>query len=144
MTNSPSGPIRRAQLIAPFGVGSMVTVPGGTSLIIAGLDYWYKNRDGSDISDSEEFKFEEWRLQALLGVSHLRLPPDYRDSFWTGKEAFNLEITIPAFRFPAWHFCPDCKLLKEWPLFKRGTGGRIKCPECKLKKKTRTCSKYPL
>ncbi len=143
MTNSPSGPIRRAQLIAPFGVGSMVTVPGGTSLIIAGLDYWYKNRDGSDISDSEEFKFEEWRLQALLGVSHLRLPPDYRDSFWTGKEAFNLEITIPAFRFPAWHFCPDCKLLKEWPLFKRGTGGRIKCPECKLKKKTRYMFQVP-
>ncbi len=92
MPSSPSGPVRRAQLIAPFGVGAMSTVPGGTSLIVAGLDYWYKNRDGSDISDLEEFKFEEWRLQELLGVSHLRLPPDYRDSFWTGKEAFNLEI----------------------------------------------------
>ncbi len=143
MPNYPSGPVRRAQLIAPFGVGSMVTVPGGTSLIVAGLDYWYKNRDGSEISDIEEFKFEEWRLQELLGVGHLRLPPDYRDSFWTGKEGFNLEITIPAFRFPAWHFCPECKLLKEWPLYKRGIAGRIKCPECDAKKKTRFMFQVP-
>ena len=143
MPNSPSGPIRRGQLIAPFGVGSMVTVPGGTSLIIAGLDYWFKHQDGSDISDAEEFKFEEWRLQDLLGVNHLRLPPDYRDSFWSGNDALNLEITIPAFRFPAWHFCPDCKLLKEWPLYKRGKAGKIKCPECELKKKTRYMFQVP-
>lgn len=143
MSKSPSGPIRRAQLIAPFGVGSMTTVPGGTSLIVAGLDYWYKNRDGSDISDLGEFKFEEWRLQELLGVNHLRLPPDYRDSFWTGKEAFNLEITIPTFRFPAWHFCPDCKLLTEWPLYKKGIGGKIKCPECESKNKTRFMFQVP-
>lgn len=143
MPNNPSGPIRRAQLIAPFGVGSMVTVPGGTSLVIAGLDLWYKNRDGSEISDIEEFKFEEWRLQELLGVDHFRLPPDYRDAFGTGKEAFNLEITIPAFRFPAWHFCPECKLLKEWPLYTRGVAGRIKCPECASQNKTRYMFQVP-
>jgi hypothetical protein len=143
MPNNPSGPIRRAQLIAPFGVGSMVIVPGGTSLVIAGLDHWYKKRDNSEISDVEEFKFEEWRLQELLGVSHFRLPPDYRDSFWVGGEPLNLEITIPAFRFPSWHFCPDCKLLKEWPLYTRGIGGRIKCPECQTKKKTRYMFQVP-
>jgi hypothetical protein len=143
MPSNPSGPIRRAQLIAPFGVGAMVTVPGGTSLIIAGLDFWYKNHDSSDICDKEEFKFEEWRLQDLLGVSHLRLPPDYRDSFWTNREAFNLGITIPAYRFPAWHFCPDCKLLREWPMYTRGKGGKIKCPECERKNKTRYMFQVP-
>jgi hypothetical protein len=39
MPKSPSGPLRRGQLIAPFGVGSMIIVPGGISLIIGGLDY---------------------------------------------------------------------------------------------------------
>lgn len=143
MPNSPSGPVRRAQLIAPFGVGAMVTVPGGTSLMVAGLDYWYKNHDGSEISDVEEFKFEEWRLQSLLGVGHLRLPPDYRDSSLTGNETLNLEITIPAFRFPAWHFCPECKLLEQRTLFERGIGGRIKCPECNSKRKTRYMFQVP-
>ena len=143
MPSSPSGPIRRAQLIAPFGVGAMVTVPGGTSLVIAGLDFWYKNRDGSDINDPEEFKFEEWRLQDLLGVSHFREPPDYRDTFWTGNEGLNTGITIPAFRFPAWHFCPDCKVLREVPMYTKGKGGRIKCTECEKKKKTRYMFQVP-
>lgn len=143
MPSSPSGPVRRAQLIAPFGVGAMVTVPGGTSLVIAGLDFWYKNRDGSDISDPEEFKFEEWRLQDLLGVSHFREPPDYRDSFWTGNEGFNVGITIPAFRFPTWHFCPECKILRKVPMYTKGKGGRIRCTECEKKKKTRYMFQVP-
>jgi len=149
MPNSPNGPVRRAQLIAPFGVGAMVTVPGGTSLIIAGLDYWYKNRDGSDIDDPEEFKFEEWRLQALLGVNHFRLPPDYRerwgrkDTYRSVKEELNSDITIPAYRFPTWHFCPDCRLLKEWPMYIRGKAGKVKCPECETKKKTRYMFQVP-
>lgn len=143
MPSSPNGPVRRAQLIAPFGVGAMVTVPGGTSLIIAGLDFWYKNRDGSDINDPEEFKFEEWRLQDLLGVSHFREPPDYRDTFWSGSEGLNTGITIPAFRFPSWHFCPDCKILREIPMYTKGKGGRIKCAECEKKKKTRYMFQVP-
>ena len=143
MPSSPNGPVRRAQLIAPFGVGAMVTVPGGTSLIIAGLDFWYKNRDGSDINDPEEFKFEEWRLQDLLGVSHFREPPDYRDTFWSGSEGLNTGITIPAFRFPSWHFCPDCKILREIPMYTKGKGGRIKCVECEKKKKTRYMFQVP-
>ena len=32
-------PIRRAQLLAPFGVGAMITTPDGTSLIASGLDF---------------------------------------------------------------------------------------------------------
>lgn len=39
MPNKLSGPVRRGQLIAPFGVGSMVVVPGGTSLIVGGVGF---------------------------------------------------------------------------------------------------------
>ena len=77
----PKGPIRRAQLISPFGVGSMVVVRDGTSVMTAGLDHWYEREDGETDSrdiDIEEYKFDEWRLQRLLRVSHFRLPPDYR------------------------------------------------------------------
>jgi hypothetical protein len=67
----PNGPIRRAQLIAPFGVGAMVVVRDGLSLITAGLDHWYKREDGGQ-GDIREFKEEEWRLSRQLGVNHFR------------------------------------------------------------------------
>ena len=144
MPGSPSGPVRRAQLIAPFGVGAMVIVPGGTSLVIGGLDYWYKQKYGKGHIDPQEFIFEEWRLQTILGVNHFRLPPDFREIMW-GQKVPNIGITIPAFRFPTWHFCSDkdCRLLCSWPMYTRGARGRIKCPECEKKKKTRYMFQVP-
>ncbi len=94
MPKSPSGPVRRGQLIAPFGVGAMVIVPGGTSLIIGGLDFWFQPKDEKRKIDVEEFRTYEWRLQKLLGVSHFRLPPDYRDSYWS-QGVINIGLTIP-------------------------------------------------
>lgn len=138
MANKPSGPLRRAQLIAPFGVGAMVTVPGGTSLIIAGLDYWYKRQGGNGNSiEPDEFAFDEWRLKELLSVNEFRLPPDFRNPAPYSKDTPNLKITIPALRFPAWHSCPDCMLLTKRTMYEKGSRGRIKCEECQKKKKTR-------
>ena len=74
-------PIRRAQLIAPFGVGATVVIKGGIALVSGGLDHWFEHEEGSDDSrvvDPQEFVIEEWRLQRNLGVSHFRLPPDFR------------------------------------------------------------------
>ena len=144
MPRSPSGPVRRGQLIAPFGVGSMLVVPGGASLIIGGLDYWFRPKDVGRQVDVEEFKISEWRLQRLLGVDHFRLPADYRDSF-RGQGKVNLDITIPAFRFPAWYFCPDkdCRLLRSFPMTVSGRGGRLKCPNCEKKRKTRYMFQVP-
>jgi len=47
----PNGPIRRAQLIATFGVGAMVVVRGGISLVAAGLDHWYESETGTSNID---------------------------------------------------------------------------------------------
>ena len=33
-------PVRRSQLISPFGVGAMVNFPGDQTLMTAGLDAW--------------------------------------------------------------------------------------------------------
>lgn len=138
MARKPNGPIRRAQAIAPFGVGAMVTVPGGTTLIIGGLDDWYtsSSHDNQLELNVEEFKFQEWRLQQLLDADHFRHPPDYRETWkGTGKTP-NANITLPALRFPTWHFCHFCHLLEQRSPYEVGTAGRIKCPECERKRRT--------
>ncbi len=111
----PKGPIRRAQLIAPFGVGAMVVVRDGTSIMTAGLDHWYEREDGDNdprFLDVEEYRFQEWRLERLLGVSHFRLPPDYR-RISRGGPRQNSQLTVPFVRFPQWHFCPRCSTMKR-------------------------------
>lgn len=122
-----SGIVRRAQLIAPFGVGALTVVPNGTSLIAAGLDHWFEREDTGDDSqniDLDEFRLEEWRLQAELRVSHFRLPPDWRARKGYGGEVPNLRLAVPYQRFPKWNFCPRCYLLQELPLSARG---RVSC-----------------
>lgn len=112
----------------------MVMVPGGTSLIISGLDFWYNLPNGSNKEpDLDEFKFQEWRLQELLGVDHFRLPPDYRETWRNSYETPNAGMSIPALRFPAWHFCPSCNLLDKRSSFEQGVRGRVRCPECERK-----------
>lgn len=137
-----SGPIRRGQLIAPFGVGAMLVSRDGTGLITAGLDHWYEQEDdrtGRAI-DPTEFEFSEWRLQELLGVDHFRMPPDYRRRRRGQDDIPNTGLTIPFLRFPRWHYCPSCHLLYEAPLTLRG---RIKCPECAAKKQNWYMNQVP-
>ncbi len=122
-------PIRRAQLIAPFGVGAMLVGQGGTGILTAGLDHWYEREDRAGLPDSDEFKIEEWRLQRLLNVDHFRLPPDYREMQRGSSNLPNIGLTVPFHRFPQWHFCPRCHRLKEWPLQHRG---KAECPECRF------------
>jgi hypothetical protein len=119
-----SGPVRRGQLIAPFGVGSMMVVRGGTSVLTAGLDYWFP-----EDADREEFRVEEWRLTSLLGVHSLFLPPDFRRN-WRGKALPNTGLTIPCLRFPQWHSCKWCQRLDELPLDRTEP---YPCPTCQGK-----------
>ena len=123
----PRFPLRRAHLIAPFGVGSMATFPDGASLMVAGLDHWFK-ADGGTILDLDEYRVEEWRLQRRLGVREFRLPPDHRrrrrgDS---GVQS-NIGLRVPAVRFPEIHVCSRCNTLTTVPATERG---RQVCPAC--------------
>lgn len=96
-------PIKRSSLLGPWGVGAMVPFPNNESLMIAGLDVWdYKGFES-------QFVVEEKRLCSRLGVSELRLPPDFRDSR-TDPAGF---MKIPAVRFPRWHYCPVCGLMEK-------------------------------
>ena len=123
-------PIRRAQLIAPFGVGSLYTGSDGVAMIAAGLDHWYRRDDGSyRDTDREEFEVQEWRLQRILGVGKFRLPPDYREPFGYSPDKTNFRLTVPFLRFPRWHFCPKrtCRALVEVP---QTALGRQWCSAC--------------
>jgi len=126
------GPIRRAQLVAPLGVGGITVARDGTSLIAAGLDHWFKRESGTgDNIDLDDYQIEEWRLQGQLQVEHFRLAPDYRKGGqWGGGQIPNTELTIPFLRFPQWHVCPKCKRLERAPLTLRA---RFFCPDCEKK-----------
>jgi hypothetical protein len=121
-------PMRRAQLVAPFGVGAMFTAPDGTSMITGGLDGWFDPSATTDLQ-TEEFRISEWRLEHSLHVAELRLPPDHRRRR-RGQEAQpNLDLEVPALRFPLWHFCPSpsCRALLE---LRPHHSKRTRCPVC--------------
>lgn len=126
----PSFPVRRSQLISPFGVGALQVIQDGSSVITAGLDHWFRREDGSSDSntiDLQEFMLEEWRLEQLLGVDYFMLPPDSRMMNSGGEPVPNSRLTVPFLKFPQWHFCPRCKILKQFPLT---TQRKQKCTEC--------------
>lgn len=125
-----TGMIRRAQLVAPFGVGAMSVLIDGTSVITAGLDHWYKSDDRASLV-LEEYREHDWRLEARLGVKEFRLPPEYRRGN-QGSDKRNVELTVPVLRFPRWHFCIYCKCLEKSELsMKQGVFCHDKSHEAK-------------
>lgn len=103
-------PIRRAQLISPFGIGAMVDFPRDESLMVAGLDAWHCAKQ----SCPPELLIAEERLQARLGVRAFRLPIDHKDP---GEGVKNANLNIPTVRFPKWHYCHRCGAMECLTLF---------------------------
>lgn len=120
-------PIRRSQLLTPYGVGALFINPAGVSLMCAGLDDWFKNVD-KNVNEYEYKIIDEWRLNKKLRVDHLRLPPDYRYLQRGRKEIPNIGITIPFLRFPTWHACSSCRAMKKLPNFSQADD--MCCPKC--------------
>lgn len=135
-------PVRRAHLVSPFGTGSLLVAPDGTSMAAAGLDHWYE-RDGEGAAtenvELDEYRIEEWRLERKLGVSHFRLPPDHRRPR-RGRQTPNTNLSVPFLRFPRWHFCWRCKRLADLPL---NSTGRRKCAHCLQNGKTSFLAQVP-
>lgn len=96
-------PVRRGQLISPFGIGSMVDFPRDESLMPAGLDAWPHGKD--QCPPESGWLVREERLEARLGVTHFRLPPDHREPD-IGTHFANQNV--PFVRFPRWHYCHHC------------------------------------
>ena len=138
-------PIRRGQLITPFGVGALYVAKDGEGIITAGLDHWYKKPGGEIIPDEdlEEFIIQnEWRLEKQLGVNHFRLPPDFRDNFsnfGNNNNDPNTNISIPFLRFPRWHFCSFCRRMNKVSLAKRG---QVICDDCTKRVRDKSRNTY--
>lgn len=97
----------------------MINFPGDESLMVCGLDAWeivYQTAPHG----KDEFVIREERLEKRLGVSHFRLPPDYRIP---GTGVKNANLQIPCVRFPLWHYCPYCGSMEKLTLY----GSRQKC-----------------
>ncbi|HAQ38845.1 MAG TPA: hypothetical protein DCQ58_10090 [Saprospirales bacterium] len=108
-------PIRRSQLISPWGVGQMINFPKDESLMVAGLDMWeLKFRELERSHTLDEFIVEEERLAKRLRVKNFRLPPDFRDN---PHERINQKLKIPFVRFPRWHYCTRCGYMHKVPIF---------------------------
>jgi hypothetical protein len=105
-------PIRRSQLISPWGVGQMINFPKDESLMVVGLDMWEEKF--RTISELDEFKVTEERLAKRLGVKEFRLPPDFRDP---GPGVTNPSLKIPFIRFPRWHYCTRCGHMEKVSIY---------------------------
>jgi hypothetical protein len=102
-------PIRRSALIGPWGVGAIVPFPNDESLMIAGLDAWRYN-------DASAFRIIDERLTKRLMTNELRWPPDYRERT---TDQVNSMLSIPAVRFPTWHYCPFCGSMHKGTLYEK-------------------------
>lgn len=96
-------PVRRGQLISPFGIGAMVDFPKDESLMPAGLDVWPYAKQ--ECPPESGWLIREERLEARLGVTHFRMPPDHREP--DGGAQFANQ-NVPFIRFPRWHYCHHC------------------------------------
>lgn len=105
-------PIRRSQLISPFGMGAMVDFPRDESLMPAGLDVWPLAKE--ECPPESGWLIREERLEARLNVSHFRFPPDHREPD-SGTRFAN--ESVPFVRFPRWHYCHHCGGMEELSIF---------------------------
>ncbi|MCJ2032704.1 DUF1998 domain-containing protein [Methylobacterium sp. J-068] len=112
-------PIRRSQVISPFGIGAINDFRNDEALMCAGLDQWFPDGAAPDPA----LVVNEERLEARLGCSHFRKPPDF------GEGEGSPKVKIPHVRFPLWHYCPRCFRMGKTTIF----GGQPQCTECKSK-----------
>lgn len=124
-------PIRRSQLVAPFGPGAIHVLEGGIAVVTGGLDDWFKDRAGNpaELSSilSGPLYVREPRLEGPLGVSHFRLAPGPENR----GDSDSPELVTPVYRFPTWFVCPRCHGMTRGNL---NSGGVLRCQKVDCQK----------
>ena len=114
--------VRKSQLIVPYGVGAMIDFPEDT-LMTAGLDFWPSEYHSSTVvkrAIEDDTQIRDRRLELRLSKL-LKKDINFFLSPTEGVDRSSFDIN-PAkkdmlfFRFPTWLHCPNCKLLKQFPL----------------------------
>lgn len=101
--------VRKAQLINPFGVGSLCEIDG-QSLFVRGTGSWEKGHN-----------LEQIKLTSLAD----RLRP---------SKLVRPRKSVAVTRFPRWHFCPECRDMHFWSHARdqaeRRDDGSLSRPSC--------------
>lgn len=128
-------PMRRSKLTSSEGPGSLVINPDGETLLVGALDHWFQQPDENDSPKlDEEFLVREPRLSNLLQVDALYQPPDYRQPKRQAEMSLaNMNLVIPLYRFPTWHYCSKCQTLKKFKL--DSTSVYTNCSTCDNEKR---------
>ena len=99
--------IRSTQYVTAFGPGAIFDF-GGESLIAMGQDTWVPARAA---------KISLLRLQdqatSICGrpITEFRVPPIAEKNNAVTQIA---DMGVPYYRFPRWHFCPNCRHMVRW------------------------------
>ena len=123
--------VRSSQLLSPFGIGQIVNFPEELSVMVCGLNLWdeqiaqRKISGGVDSINEQELRFNETRLQSVLGVNYFVKPFEYKTA---GTK--NNFLKVPTVRFPGWHYCtnPKCGRMRQETLGQPNK--RIGCTYC--------------
>ena len=114
--------IRRSQLITPFGIGSIIDLPD-QAVMPLGLENWQTN---------EETRISDDRLARRLGVIEFHQPIPAKNNTNYDSHENNFKGSVPVTRFPLWHFCPSCRVMKKANAFHSNAPSCDACPRRKM------------
>lgn len=124
-----SDTIRRGHLIYSAGVGGLTILKNGTSMICSGLEYWFRDSDGTLSSEAiKANRVSDWRLEERLRVAELRTPPGAPDDKPSWAKQTASSVGVPFQRFPLWHVCPNCRRMTHE---KNTSAIGLRCEQCK-------------
>jgi hypothetical protein len=123
---APKHELRQGAIVRGQGVGSMVVLRDGLSVIIPGLDAWFIDRGSRRQSVPDDVVLLDKNLSEALGVDHFVQPPAIGIS--ESKDAEGLPVMV----FPRWVVCSNCSGLDR---LGPSDTNRTKCPECEAAKK---------
>ncbi|WP_099034761.1 DUF1998 domain-containing protein [Lacimicrobium alkaliphilum] len=115
--------IRQSQTITPFGVGAIYDF-GAESFVAMDISKWRVERE-ADIRLP--------RLEKVLRVHKFKAAPVAGRPAYPGAASAGQQV--PYVRFPAWLFCPNCRVMHKWSYAKEKTGVHPVCSECRKSSK---------
>lgn len=124
--NKQVGTVRPSQVITTFGPGAIVDLPD-FSVIMGGINKWDRNvmlRYSQDI--------DEPRLKKKLRINKIKSIPMPSESDGIG--------TLPAYPFPEFYVCPNCRKLGKSGDF-TDDDGVLYCQNFKKKGQVESCKK---
>jgi hypothetical protein len=131
--------IRQGSVIQGTGPGALTVLREGLSVIIPGLDAWYRKDSILEASDDgvpnmtayqeipEKCRIYDPNLQRVLGVDFFALPPAQGVDF-SNKHSEYINVSV----FPTWTICYNCRTLAK---IHEGTRTIPFCAYCNQKEK---------